>query len=99
MDRLESLARERHALSSEIALQRVELALAAQRLRKPLARVDRLREDVRFVRSNYGLLLIPVVLLAVMNPRRTMKLLLGALSVWRAVHLSLEETHGPRPDR
>jgi hypothetical protein len=99
-DRLETLAQERNALSSEIALHRVELALAAQRMRRPLQSVDRIRENVRFVRTHYSLLLVPVVLLAVMNPRRTLKLLLGALSTWRAVQLTLEEhRHAARPDR
>jgi hypothetical protein len=99
-DRLDTLAAERTALTSEIALHRVELALAAQKLRKPLRRVDKIREDVHFVRQNYSLLLIPVALLAIMNPQRTLKLLLGALSAWRMVQTTLHQVpHVPRPDR
>ena len=93
--KLDALAQRRDALSSEIALHRVELALAAQRLRPPLRRIDELRQTLRDLRTHYSLLLVPVVLLAVLNPRPALKLALAALAAWRA----FEQSAGPAPVR
>lgn len=82
-DRLELLAQHRERLRAEIAVEREYLARAAQRLQPPLRKLDQVREDLRFFRERYLYLLIPVGLLIVLNPHRTLKLALGALSLWR----------------
>lgn len=94
-DKLDLLAQRRAALSGEIALHRVELALAAQRLRRPLHRVDELREHLHALRANYALLLIPAALLVLLNPRPALRRLLAALAFWRA----FEHSGGPPPVR
>jgi hypothetical protein len=81
--RLEALAQQRAALSAEIAEHRVQIARAAQRLHGPLRRVDRLREEVHVLREHYAWLLLPVAVLALLNPVRTLKVVAGALGVWR----------------
>jgi hypothetical protein len=83
--KLDSLAAQRAVLSAEIAEHRVQIARAAQRLHAPLRRVDRIREDVHFFRERYVYLLLPVALLAVLNPRRTLKLVLGAVTLLRTI--------------
>jgi len=83
--RLESLAEQRAVLSAEIAEHRVQIAQAAQKLHRPLQKVDQIREDVQFFRERYVYLLLPVALLAVLNPRRTLKLVLGAATLWRTI--------------
>lgn len=89
-ERLADLEQHRAALSAEIAEHRVQIARAAQRLHGPLQRVDRIREEVRFVRQNYLFLLLPVALLAVLNPGRAVRLAAGALAAWRAVSRALQ---------
>lgn len=81
-ERLESLARQREALSADLALHRAEIAQAARRLEPPLRRVERLREDVRFFRQRYLYLLLPLAVLAALNPGTTLRLALGAWSLW-----------------
>lgn len=93
--RLDALAEQRAVLSAEIAEHRVQIARAAQRLHRPLQRVDRIREDVRFFRERYVYLLLPVALLAVLNPRRTLRLVLGAMTLWRT--LAQARAMGPPP--
>lgn len=83
-EELERLARQREALSADLALQRIEIARAARRLEPPLRRVERLRDDVRFFRERYVYLLLPVAVLAVLNPGTTLRLALGAWSAWSA---------------
>jgi len=95
--RLQALAEQRAVLSAEIAEHRVEIARAAQRLHRPLRQVDRFREDVQFFRERYLYLLLPVALLAALNPRRTLKLLLGAVTLWRTVRQVRLEALGPPP--
>lgn len=82
MSRLDALAQRRQTLSADLARQRAAIALAAQRLQPPLRRVERLRQDVRFFRERYVYLLLPVAVLAVLNPGRTLRLLLGAWTLW-----------------
>ena len=84
-ERLEHLAHQRAALSADLAAQRVQIAHAAQRLHRPLQKVDRLREDLHVLRTHYAWLLLPVALLAVLNPARTVKLAVGAITLGRAV--------------
>ena len=93
--RLEHLERRRHALSSEIARERLVLAGAAQRLQPRLQKIDRVREDLRFFRERYAYLLIPVGLLALLNPQRTLKLALGAWSLWRTFDHARVQSHEP----
>lgn len=94
-DRLEALAHERAALSAELAQQRQAIARAARRLQPPLRRVDRLRADLRFFRQRYAYLLLPVVLLAVLNPGPTLRLLAGASTLW----LAFARAQGPPEER
>lgn len=94
-DRLETLAQQRAVLSAEIAQHRVEIARAAQRLHRPLRRVDRIREDVHFFRERYAYLLLPVALLAILNPHRSLRLVLGAWTLWR----TFQRAQGPRDQR
>jgi hypothetical protein len=94
-DRLDTLARQRADLSAEIAQQRTGLAHAAQRLHRPLQRIDRAREDFQFFRERYVYLLLPVALLAVLNPGRSLRLLLGAWTLWR----TFDRAGGTREDR
>lgn len=84
-ERLDTLAHQRAALSAELAEQRVEIAHAAQRLHRPLQKVDRIREELHVIRKHYAWLLLPVALLAVLNPRRTLRLALGAVTLGRTV--------------
>lgn len=83
--RLETLAHQRAALSAELAQHRVQIAHAAQRLHRPLQRVDRFREELHVFRQHYLWLLLPVGLLAALNPGRTLRLAIGALSLWRSL--------------
>lgn len=83
--KLDVLAQQRAVLSAEIAEHRVQVARAAQRLHGPLQRVDRLRADVHFFKERYVYLLLPVALLAVLNPGRTLRLALGAMTLWRTL--------------
>ena len=83
--RLETLAHQRAALSVELAQHRVQIAHAAQRLHRPLQRVDRIRAELHVLRQHYAWLLLPVALLAVLNPQRTLRLLLGAATLWRSL--------------
>lgn len=94
-ERLDGLEQHRAALSAEIAEHRLQIARAAQQLHGPLQRVDRFREDVRFVRQHYLYLLLPVALLAVLNPGRTLRLVLGAVTLWRTISGTLPPP-GPR---
>lgn len=89
-ERLADLELRRTALSAEIAGHRLQIARAAQRLHRPLQRVDRLREEVRYVRQHYLYLLLPVALLAVLNPGRTVRLVAGAVALWRTVSRAAE---------
>lgn len=82
---LDTLAEQRAVLSAEIAEHRVRIARAAQRLHAPLRRVDRIREDLHFFRERYIYLLLPVALLAVLNPGRTLRLVLGAVTLLRTI--------------
>lgn len=91
-DKLDTLQAHRDLLSAEIALHRLEIARAAQALHKPLRKVDRIREDVRFFRERYLFLLLPVAVLVALNPVRTLKLVAGAVSLWRA----FDRARGPR---
>lgn len=83
-EELERLARQREILSADLALQRIEIAQAARHLAPPLRRVERLREDVRLFRERYVYLLLPVAVLAALNPGATLRLALGAWSAWSA---------------
>jgi hypothetical protein len=94
-DRLEALARRRVRISAEIARHRHEVAEVAQRLQPPLRRIERVREDLRFFRERYVYLLIPVALLVVLNPGRTLKLALGAFSLWQ----NFQRAPGDRNER
>jgi hypothetical protein len=93
--RLDTLAEQRAVLSAEIAEHRVQIARAAQRLHGPLQKVDRIREDVHFFRERYLYLLLPVALLAVLNPGRTLRLALGAVTLWRTVTQARLQTLAP----
>lgn len=94
-ERLAGLEQHRAALSAEIAEHRLQIARAAQRLHAPLQRVDRLREEVRYAREHYLFLLLPVALLAVLNPGRTLRLVAGAVSLWRGVSAALDAQQQP----
>jgi hypothetical protein len=94
-ERLADLEQHRAALSAEIAEHRVQIARAAQRLHGPLQRVDRIREEVRFARQHYLFLLLPVALLAILNPGRTLRLAAGALTAWRAFSRALQPPRLP----
>lgn len=95
---LDTLAEQRAVLSAEIAEHRVQIAQAAQKLHRPLQKVDQLREDVRFFRERYVYLLLPAALLAVLNPGRTLKLVLGAVTLWRTIRQArLQALGGPPP--
>lgn len=85
MTRLDTLAQRRAALSSEIAEHRVQLAAANDRLQAPLQRVQRLPAELREMRRRYAFLLLPVAVLALLNPRPTLRLALGAWTLWRSV--------------
>lgn len=80
--RLDSLAQERRALVDEIGRSRHELSRAAQRVGPPLRRLEKLQRDARYIRQNYGLLLLPVALLVILNPGRTLRLALTAWTAW-----------------
>lgn len=94
---LETLAQQRAVLSAEIAEHRVQIARAAQKLHGPLQKVDQFRADVRFFRERYLYLLLPVALLAALNPRRTLKLALAAMTVWRTITQARLPALGPPP--
>lgn len=85
--RLDQLARDRQMLADEIGRSRHELTRAARRVGPPLHRLQRLGRDARHLRDNYGLLLLPVVLLAVLNPGRTLRLAMLAWSAWRSAQI------------
>ncbi|HUR41978.1 MAG TPA: YqjK family protein [Verrucomicrobiae bacterium] len=85
MTRLDTLAQRRAALSAEIAEQRVHLADANERIQVPLQRVQRLPGELRELRRRYGFLLLPLAVLALLNPRPTLRLALGAWTLWRSV--------------
>lgn len=94
-ERLAGLEQHRAALSAEIAEHRLQIARAAQRLHGPLQRVDRLREEVRYAREHYLFLLLPVALLAILNPGRTLRLVAGAVSLWRTFAATLDAQRLP----
>jgi hypothetical protein len=82
--RLEELAQQRACISAEIAQERAALAGVAHDLQRPLQRIQRVRNDVQFFRERYVYLLLPVALLAVLNPGRTLRVALTAWSAWSA---------------
>ena len=83
--RLDTLAQRRAALSAEIAEHRIELAEVGHRLAEPLHKVGRVRDGLRVAREKYLFLLLPVAVLALLNPARTLKLGLAAWSLWRSI--------------
>lgn len=84
MNRLDELALQRAGLSAEIAQERLELAEVAHDLQRPLQKVERIRQDVRLFRERYAYLLLPVALLAILNPGRTLRVALTAWTAWTA---------------
>lgn len=84
-DRLETLAQRRAALSAELAEHRGDLTLATERLQAPLDQVGRIRDNLRVARQRYAFLLLPVAVLALLNPRPTLRLLLGAWTLYRSI--------------
>ncbi len=77
------LAERRHALSARAAVQRAELAHAAQRWRTPLSYADRGMSAYHFIARHKALAVGVTALLAVWKPRWVLRTVRSGWLFWR----------------
>lgn len=77
------LAQRRERISAEIDAERHELVAVGQALARPLRIIDGMERRTQFVRAHPALLLLPLLGLALLFPRRVIRVALTAFSAWR----------------
>lgn len=78
-----ALLRRREELVAQIAFERAAIAQEGASLR-PLSRtIDRIRDGIRYFGRHPETLLLPVVITAVLRPRRLLTMAISGLGFWR----------------
>lgn len=101
--RLAEIHARRELLLARSAVQRDALALLVQRWRAPLELAGRGVRAVRYAREHPGALLLVVVLLVALSPKRALRWAGSALAIWRGYRTAsatlarLAAGRGPRP--
>ena len=83
MTRAQRIKRRRNELIAKAALQRSELAMAMGSLRAPLAIADKGVAAVGFIKRHPGISVAVITAVAVIFPRRALRLAQRGLLLWR----------------
>jgi len=81
----DELMQKRVELIRQIEAQRAVLAQQGAALRPAALMIDKVGAGIRYVKSHPGVLLLPVVILALWRPRRLLSLAMSGVGVWRLV--------------
>jgi hypothetical protein len=79
----QGLALRRQRLNAEIDAERQDLVAAGQSLARPLRVIHTIERRTEFIRAHPALLLLPLLGLALLIPRRIVRAAVTALTAWR----------------
>lgn len=82
-----ALLRRRNDLVAQIAFERAAIAQEGASLRRLSRTIDRIRDGIRYVRRHPETLLLPVVIAAVLRPRRLLTMAISGLGFWRMARI------------
>lgn len=85
MNRAERISRRRNELIAKAAMQRSELAAALGSLRAPLALADKGVAAIDLIKRHPGISVAVVTAVALIYPRRALRLAQRAILLWRGV--------------
>lgn len=82
-----ALLRQRDDLVAQIAFERAVIAQEGASLRRLSRMIDRIRDGIRYFRRHPETLLLPVVITAVLRPRRLLTMAISGLGFWRMARI------------
>ncbi len=80
-----ALMHKRAVLVAQITTERAALAQQGAALRPAARMIDKVCAGMRYLKSHPGILLLPLVTLALWRPRRLLAFAVSGLGVWRLV--------------
>ena len=82
-----ALLRQRDDLVAQIAFERAAIAQDGASLRRLSRMIDGIRNGIRYLRHHPETLLLPVVITAVLRPRRLLTVAISGLGFWRMARI------------
>jgi len=80
-----ALMHKRAVLVAQITTERAALAQQGAALRPAARMIDKVCTGMRYLKSHPGVLLLPLVILALWRPRRLLAFAVSSVGVWRLV--------------